>query len=126
MGKSMQKSAYGARNLLLNDAADAANRPPKSLCTLTMHTGPLSVGHTQGAGLQSGSDDKIIMIWDLKPTYSGQFWGSDEVDVEGCKPFNRLPGHESDVTDLAWAPEDRFLASTGLDSQVMIWCGYTL
>ncbi|KAL5533538.1 HIR1_5 [Sanghuangporus sanghuang] len=76
------------------------------------------------AGLQS--DDEIIMIWNLKPTDSGKFLGSDEVNVAGGKPFNRLPGHESDVTDLAWAPEDRFLASTGLDSQVMIWCGYTL
>ncbi|KAL5536182.1 HIR1_3 [Sanghuangporus sanghuang] len=74
--------------------------------------------------LQSGSDDEIILIW--ISDHSGKFWGSDEVNVEGCKPFNRLPGHESDVTDLAWAPEDRFLASTGLDSQVMFWCGYTL
>ena len=32
----------------------------------------------------------------------------------------------SDVTDLAWSPDDRYLASTGLDSKVIIWCGYTL
>jgi hypothetical protein len=31
-----------------------------------------------------------------------------------------------DVTDLSWAPEDRYLASVGLDSKVIIWCGYTL
>lgn len=31
-----------------------------------------------------------------------------------------------DVTDVAWAPEDRYLASVGLDSKVLIWCGYTL
>jgi WD40 repeat protein len=31
-----------------------------------------------------------------------------------------------DVTDLAWSPEDRYLASVGLDSQVLIWSGYTL
>jgi hypothetical protein len=30
------------------------------------------------------------------------------------------------VTDLAWSPEDRYLASVGLDSQVLIWSGYTL
>jgi len=57
--------------------------------------------------------------------------------------MKRLPGHESgesglstcvsiytkqlpDVTDLAWAPEDRYLASVGLDSVVLVWCGYTL
>ncbi|KAL5480761.1 HIR1_7 [Sanghuangporus weigelae] len=40
------------------------------------------------------------MIWDLNLTGSGKVW---------------------DVTDLAPAPEDCFLASTGLDFQVMIW-----
>ena len=74
----------------------------------------------------------------------GRVWGSDEVNVEGWKPLKRLPGHDSgmlvrlppssvpqsalceDVTDLAWSPEDRYLASVGLDSSVIIWCGYTL
>lgn len=27
---------------------------------------------------------------------------------------------------MAWAPEDRYLASVGLDSVVLVWCGYTL
>lgn len=31
-----------------------------------------------------------------------------------------------DVTDVAWSPGDRYLASVGLDSQVIVWCGYTL
>lgn len=31
-----------------------------------------------------------------------------------------------DVTDIAWSPGDRYLATVGLDSQVLIWCGYTL
>jgi hypothetical protein len=38
-------------------------------------------------------------------------------------PYSEWP---SDVTDLAWSPEDRHLASVGLDSQVLIWSGYTL
>ena len=76
-------------------------------------------------------------------TARGKVWGSDEVNIEGWKPLKRLPGHESgtffllsqpnpfsprpaDVTDLAWSPEDRYLASVGLDSQVLIWSGYTL
>ena len=64
------------------------------------------------------------------------------MNVEGSKPLKRLPGHESgaycpfyaswtisygtDVTDVAWSPEDRYLASVGLDSAVMIWDGFTL
>lgn len=62
--------------------------------------------------------------------------------MEGWKPMKRLPGHESgmfssyvadkmlmyvlDVTDVAWSPGDRYLASVGLDSAVIIWCGFTL
>jgi protein HIRA/HIR1 len=65
--------------------------------------------------------------------------------VEGWKALKRLPGHESglcasvnpapyflayilylDVTDLAFSPGDRYLASAGLDSQVLIWNGSNL
>ncbi|KAG6821105.1 hypothetical protein H0H93_006444 [Arthromyces matolae] len=93
-----------------------------------MHTGPVLVVRWAHSGrwLASGSDDEIVMIWDLDPNARGKVWGSDEVNVEGWKPLKRLPGHESDVTDVAWAPQDRYLASVGLDSQVLIWCGYTL
>ncbi|TFY54085.1 hypothetical protein EVG20_g9854 [Dentipellis fragilis] len=113
---------------ILNQASEASGRPPKSLCTLTMHTGPVLCVRWAHSGrwLASGSDDEIVMIWDLDPTAKGKVWGSDEVNVEGWKPLKRLPGHESDVTDLAWSPGDRYLASVGLDSQVLIWCGYTL
>ncbi|KAH8998062.1 histone transcription regulator 1 [Lactarius akahatsu] len=113
---------------ILNSIAEQSNRPPKSLCTLTMHTGPVLCVRWAHSGrwLASGSDDEIVMIWDLDPTARGKVWGSDEVNIEGWKPLKRLPGHESDVTDLAWSPEDRYLASVGLDSQVLIWSGFTL
>ncbi|KAG6840432.1 hypothetical protein C0991_006744 [Blastosporella zonata] len=113
---------------ILNHASELSNKPPKSLCTLTMHTGPVLVVRWAHSGrwLASGSDDEIVMVWDLDPNARGKVWGSDEVNVEGWKPLKRLPGHESDVTDVAWAPGDRYLASVGLDSKVMIWCGYTL
>jgi protein HIRA/HIR1 len=32
-----------------------------------------------------------------------------------------LTGHESDVADLQWSPNNRYLASCGLDSRVLIW-----
>ncbi|KAH9977687.1 WD40-repeat-containing domain protein [Lactifluus volemus] len=102
---------------ILNSVSEQSNRPPKSLCTLTMHTGPVLCVRWANSGrwLASGSDDEIVMVWDLDPCnlfvvfeflpYSMQF---------------------TDVTDLAWSPEDRYLASVGLDSQVLIWSGYTL
>ncbi|KAF5383088.1 hypothetical protein D9615_005075 [Tricholomella constricta] len=113
---------------ILNPASELSNKPPKSLCTLTMHTGPVLVVRWAHSGrwLASGSDDEIVMIWDLDPNARGKVWGTDEVNVEGWKPLKRLPGHESDVTDVAWSPGDRYLASVGLDSQVLVWCGFTL
>ncbi|TFK41500.1 WD40 repeat-like protein [Crucibulum laeve] len=113
---------------ILNPASEESGKPPKSLCTLTMHTGPVLTVRWAHSGrwLASGSDDEIVMIWDLDPNARGKVWGSDEVNVEGWKPLKRLPGHESDVTDVAWSPGDRYLASVGLDSAVIVWCGYTL
>ena len=54
---------------ILNPAAEASGKPPKSLCTLTMHTGPVLVvrwAHN-GRWLASGSDDLAVMICDLDP-----------------------------------------------------------
>ncbi|CAA7269311.1 unnamed protein product [Cyclocybe aegerita] len=113
---------------ILNQASELSGNPPKSLCTLTMHTGPVLTVRWAHSGkwLASGSDDETVMIWDHDPNARGKVWGSDEVNVEGWKPLKRLPGHDSDVTDVAWSPGDRYLASVGLDSAVMIWCGFTL
>ncbi|KAG8894286.1 HIR complex subunit [Tulasnella sp. 408] len=93
-----------------------------------MHSGPVLCVRWSSSGkwLASGSDDAIVMIWDLDPAGAGRVWGSDDANVEGWKALKRLPGHDSDVTDLAWSPKDRFLASVGLDNKVIIWCGYTL
>jgi protein HIRA/HIR1 len=81
-----------------------------------MHTGPVLVVRWAGSGkwLASGSDDTIVMIWDLDPyviSFSlgincaltrpfcrnggGKVWGSEDVNVEGWKALRRLTGHES-------------------------------
>ncbi len=54
---------------ILNPASELSGKPPKSLCTLTMHTGPVLCVRWAHSGrwLASGSDDEIVMIWDLDP-----------------------------------------------------------
>ncbi|KAF4616734.1 hypothetical protein D9613_008669 [Agrocybe pediades] len=113
---------------ILNEESEHSGKPPKSLCTLTMHTGPVLTVRWAHSGkwLASGSDDETVLVWDHDPNARGKVWGSDEINVEGWKPLKRLQGHESDVTDVAWSPGDRYLASVGLDSAVMVWCGFTL
>ncbi|KAB5588273.1 histone transcription regulator HIP1 [Ceratobasidium theobromae] len=117
---------WATKPVLRQEAEETATN--KSLCTLGMHSGPVLVVRWSHSGkwLASGSDDTIIMIWDLDPHGGGRVFGSDEFNIEGWKALKRLPGHESDVTDLAWAPEDRYLASVGLDSLVIIWSGFNL
>ena len=53
--------------------------------------------------------------------------------MRAVSPYKRLvfdsdslQGNILDVTDVAWSPGDRYLASVGLDSAVLVWCGYTL
>ncbi|EJT99410.1 WD40 repeat-like protein [Dacryopinax primogenitus] len=102
---------------------DEHNTMPKSLCTLTMHVGPVLCVRWSHSGrlLASGSDDGLVMIWDLDPSGAGKVFGEEEVNVEGWKALRRLAGHESDVSDLSWSPQDRFLASVSMDSSVIIW-----
>ncbi|KAF7329816.1 hypothetical protein MKEN_00245000 [Mycena kentingensis (nom. inval.)] len=67
--------------------------------------------NTLGKWLVSGSSAKLS---DFDLLAQRRLWGSGEVNVEGWRPLKRLPGHESDVTDVAWSPGDRYLASVGL------------
>jgi protein HIRA/HIR1 len=54
---------------ILNVASEQSGKPPKALCTLSMHTGPVLTVRWAHSGrwLASGSDDTIVMIWDLDP-----------------------------------------------------------
>ncbi|CAJ0757293.1 22875_t:CDS:10, partial [Entrophospora sp. SA101] len=51
----------------------------------------------------------------------GSTFGSGEQNIEVWKPIRRLAGHESDVADLSWSPDNTYLASCGFDSTVYIW-----
>ena len=68
---------------ILNSVSEQSNRPPKSLCTLTMHTGPVLCVRWAHSGrwLASGSDDEIVMIWDLDPFVFSfcSLWGVTQI-----------------------------------------------
>ena len=54
---------------ILNLASERSGKPPKGLCTLSMHTGPVLTVRWAHSGrwLASGSDDTVVMIWDHDP-----------------------------------------------------------
>ncbi|KAG0345255.1 HIR complex subunit [Podila humilis] len=102
----------------------------RHLCTMSLHNGAvLCVKWSNGEGsyLATGSDDMIVMIWQLdrsSDAWAGSSFGnSDGPNVENWRSFKRLSGHASDVTDVAWSPENKYLASAGLDSKIIIWDG---
>ena len=107
------------------------SKVPRELAVLSMHAGPVLCVRWAHSGrwLASGSDDSVVLIWDLDAVGSGggkKVFGSNVVNIESWKPLRRLVGHESDVTGLAWSAGDRYLASVGLDSEVIIWDGLSL
>lgn len=75
-----------------------------------------------GQMLASGADDKLVMIW-KRFSGSGANFGSSGVtkNIENWKCTSTLRGHNGDVLDLAWSPQDRWLASCSIDNSIIIW-----
>lgn len=80
---------------------------------------------SNGLMLASGADDKLVMIW--KRTSGGGGGGSFgsgggvTKNTENWRCCATLRGHAGDVLDLAWSPQDRWLASCSIDNTIIIW-----
>lgn len=75
-----------------------------------------------GQMLASGADDKLLMIWKRAAGPSGSFGSSGMTkNVENWRCCSTLRGHAGDVLDLAWSPQDRWLASCSVDNNIIIW-----
>lgn len=106
---------------------------------MSTHTGAVTVVRFSPCGryLASGSDDRVVLIWERDETRSGaaaavEFGQSasgnssfDPPNSETWVARKRLIGHDNDVQDLAWAPDSSILVTVGLDSGVIIWSGTT-
>lgn len=78
---------------------------------------------SSGHMLASGADDKLLMIWKKAPGPSGSFGSSSGVtkNVENWRCSSTLRGHAGDILDLAFSPQDRYLASCSVDNTIIIW-----
>ncbi|XP_074643351.1 protein HIRA-like isoform X2 [Tubulanus polymorphus] len=99
---------------------------PKLLCQMNNHLACVNCVRWSNNGkyLASGGDDKIIMIWQTsRYTGSSTVFGSSGklVNVETWRCNNTLRGHTGDILDLAWSPNDVWLASCSVDNTVIIW-----
>jgi protein HIRA/HIR1 len=82
---------------ILSPLLEANPANARLLCTMTQHDGSVLCVRWAGHGryLASGSDDHILLIWDLDRGGGGRVFGSTEVNVESWKPLIRLVGHSS-------------------------------
>merc|ERR1712048_481544 len=65
------------------------------------------------------------MVWKLTPSRgtSSTLFGSGGavVNLENWKCAHMLHSHTGDVLDLAWSPDDSFLATGSIDNTICIW-----
>jgi protein HIRA/HIR1 len=110
---------------ILDPNAEADSTVPKRLAYLTDHQATANVVRFSPCGtyLASGSDDKCIIIYELRPGRAqAAFGGSGSTaSVENWRVKEVIRGHNSNVADLSWSKDSKLLASASYDNKVIIW-----
>ncbi|GAX12012.1 protein HIRA/HIR1 [Fistulifera solaris] len=102
--------------------ASSASTSHRLICTLSAHTGSsvLAVRFApSGRYLASAGDDGAVCIYAPSTSSSSSSFSSNTQwsRIRLCR------GHNLDVVDLAWAPDDSHLVSCSLDSEtpIIVW-----
>ncbi|GLC49216.1 hypothetical protein PLESTB_000195200 [Pleodorina starrii] len=106
------------------EAAELDAAVPKQLAVLSEFTSPVNCVRFAPAGraLAAGSDDSDAYVFELREGRGHAVFGSGEAaNLENWRLRSRLRGHETNVADVAWAPDSRRLATASLDNRVKIW-----
>ena len=94
---------------------------PKVLCEMTNHLGCVNCVRwsVDGKWLASGGDDALVMIWQIK--FQGVERSSFGTNYEQWRCVHMLRGHNGDVLDLSWSPDQKYIASCSVDNSIIIW-----
>lgn len=98
------------------------------LSSLDRHTKSVNVVRfsPNGSYLASGSDDCMIIIWQLNCKGEGGVvtegtLNPDETNKENWTVYKMLRGHIEDVYDLSWSLDSSYLISGSVDNTAIIW-----
>ncbi|KAF8518551.1 hypothetical protein BU17DRAFT_48583, partial [Hysterangium stoloniferum] len=96
---------------------------PEHFSTIAKHTGPVLKVRLAYSGkqLMSGSGDAIVVVWNLTRTSFSLSLMTSVTTLTIVRALKRLPIHES-----GHPSDDRYLASVGLDSMIIVWFGLSL
>ncbi|XP_050101416.1 protein HIRA homolog [Anopheles aquasalis] len=108
---------------VVSEEAEANKSIPRILCQMDNHLACVNCVRWSGNGLMlaSGGDDKLVMIWKKTAGGGGGFGAFGGKSVEHWRCISTLRGHAGDVLDLAWSPQDRWIASCSVDNTIIIW-----
>lgn len=109
---------------VLDGNAEDSENVTKKLCTLDNHLACVNSVRwsSSGSTLASGGDDKIIMLWNRGKGPTAVFGNTGITQcVENWRPTATLRGHSGDILDLAWSPQDKWLASSSIDNNIIVW-----
>lgn len=108
---------------VLDAGVEGDPQQPRQLAFINDHGSCVNVVRFSHCGhyVASGSDERLAMVHELKPGRGQAVFGSSEVNVENWRVVQALRGHENNVVDVAWSPDDRLLATASLDRHASVF-----
>lgn len=92
------------------------------LSTLSKHTQAVNCVRFNPKGdlLATASDDGSILIWQLSDTVVREF-GSENEDQESWSVKYTLCGSSSEIYDLAWSPDSKYVIAGSMDNVTRVY-----